>query len=189
VASGPFSTVGAKSYLREGTIIVQDENGNDLVLLGRLDDGSYGIELRNSNGAVVFRITSEGQTFPYAYMAWTSVASSYGFTSAAYTEIFRCDFSSIGPTVYYDVQADPSGGTMDFRIRVTEAGGTYVDALEIIDASGQYAGNFGIPPESLVSGTDPQGRQMSVRIEGRRTSGAGTPTLRLNAPLSNTPAP
>ena len=187
MASGPFSTVGAISTLREKTIVIQDAAGNDLVLLGRLDADVYGIEIKNRNGQTVFKVTDQGQTFPYAYIPWSSVAAEYEFTSASYTEIFRNDFSSMGPVVQYDVQAN-AVSPMDFRIKITEAGGTYVDVVEQISASGQYAGEFTIPGACLISGTDPQGRQMSVRIEGRRTSGAGTPTLRLNAPLYNRPS-
>lgn len=182
------SVGGGQGVIREKKIVVQDADGNDLVILGRLSEGVYGIEIRNANGQTVFKVSDDGQSIPYAYMPWTSVAATYGFTSATYTEIFRCDFTSMGPRVDYDIQADNTGGNMDFEITVSEFGGTAVTVVEVVGATGQYSSNFAIPASALVSGTDPQGRQMSVRILGRRTSGAGSPTLRLNGPLYNRPA-
>jgi len=168
---------------------VKDTDGNVLVEVGKLDDGSYGFELRNSSGTTLFKLTTEGQITPRQYLAWSSNGTTIGFTSASYTEIFRSDFDSLGPRVDYDIQANPLS-PMDFKIQCYEyhyggPSGTPVDVVEQITANGQYHGNFDIPVAGLVDGTDVQGKNMTIRVLGRRTSGANTPTLRLNAPFSN----
>lgn len=174
--------------LREKKIVVQNADGADVVTLGRLDDGVYGFEIKNAAGQTIFKVTDAGQVFPYAYAPWTSPSATYSFTSASYTEVFRCDFSSMGPMVEYDIQVDNAGGQADVEITVAEFGAAAVTVAELLNASGQCPGSFAIPAAALVSGTDPQGRQISVRILARRASGAGTPTLRLNAPIYNRPA-
>lgn len=171
-----------------GSIPIRDPNGVTLVTLGLLSDGSYGIQINDVNGQIVYKVTSAGQLAPYQYLVWSSVAATYGTVSATYDELFRFDFSSTGPRVQYDINADNAGGTMDWKITIAEFGAAQVNVVEQIGASGQYAGPFTIPSSALVSGTDVVGRTMSMRLLARRTSGAGTPTLRLNAPAYNRPA-
>lgn len=106
-----------------------------------------------------------------------------GTTSSSYFELWRGDFYSVGATLAYDVTVAPNVATMSWRILVGEVGVTGAVLLEEtgITVAGQRGGTLDLSLAALVSGTDPLGRFMSMRIEAKRTAGSGTVDIAVNA--------
>jgi hypothetical protein len=186
------------SSIKEGTLRLLDSAGNSIVVLGKQDDGaSHGISVWNANGRSLMWVTSEqGQRAPVSYAAATpngsaSVAGSLrpGTSSASFFELWRADLYSIGSLVNYDITAFANGGNMDWRILAYE----YYAGTPIVVASGnettnvQRTGAITIPSTCLNPGTgsDPAGRNLTLRVEAKKNSGASTVDIAMSAQFAN----
>lgn len=183
-------------------IIFDPATGNELIRLGRLDDGTHGLLIKDLAGRTMFKVTAEnGQTAPrvglpiypnsQAYLTGQTVnAFRPGTNSATMFELWRTDFYSIGPIVSYDLIAFANGGNMTWRILCYEYGGgtpTVVVGPTVETTSVQRQGTFTIPAACLIpaTGSDPAGRRMTMRIEAQLNSGAVTADIAVNAPPIN----
>lgn len=186
------------SSLRDGTLTMQDQNGFGVVYLGKLTDGTHGISVNDSSGRVLFRVSSErGQVAPFALAAplpsldgvvsGTTNSFRPGTSSVAFVELWRSDLFTVGPTVNYDFTMFANGGNMSWQLLCYE----YVGGAQTVVASGtettnvQRQGTFTIPAACLLSGTDPVGRYLTIRVQAKRNSGAFTSDVQANAPFYN----
>ena len=177
------------SSIKDGTLAVLDSGGNTMVRLGKVDS-SYGIKVTTPTGAVVFEKLASGLTFPRQSLAMTISGNIRpGTTSAAYDELWRADFDSIGPSVNYDLTAFPNAGNMDFVILLYEKTTSPYTAFTVtaLTANTQYSGTLTLNSASFIAGTgtDPAGRHMTLRIQAKRNSGASTVDVALNGNFVN----
>lgn len=111
-----------------------------------------------------------------------------GTTSGSYTELWRGDFYATGVNITYDITIYPNGSTMDWRLMVYEQGGgtpTSAAGETGQTTNAQKAATVAIPTGGLLSGTDPKGRSMTARLEARRTAGATSVDIAMNAAAVN----
>jgi hypothetical protein len=198
-AGNPVVVIGKQA---DGTYGVRslDASGRTLVSLGQVPGGAHGIQVANVNGRVLFQVTSEnGQAAPYAFVpAITGVndvisggASGFrpGTTNAAFTELWRADFYSVGPNVNYDFSFWAAASSMDWRILAFEetTGTPTVVASGTETTNVARQGTFSLPAACLIAGTgtDPVGRFMTLRLEAKKNSGASTVDVSQNAPYFN----
>lgn len=197
------------SSVRNGQITLQDANGVGIVVLGRQANGHHGIGLFDTNGQTLLYSTSEdGQTAPWgsigvqpggsALVSGTANSFRPGTNAATFTELWRADFYSTGQVVEFDFTVYPNAGNMDWQIKCYQANGTPTVVGSYTPTGGgsqswpqnetantQRSGSFVIPAAGLVSGTDPAGRRMTLRVEARKNSGATTIDVAVNAPFLN----
>jgi hypothetical protein len=186
--------------VRNGAITLQDANGVGIVVLGKQANGHHGIGVYDPSGQTLFLVTSEdGQVAPHGTVPlyWSlnglltgSATQSFrpGTNNAAFTELWRGDFWSFGSKVDYDLTVFANGGNMSWQIKCFETGGgtpTVVVGPNTETTNVQRAGTFTIPTAGLVSGTDPAGRFMTIRIEARLNSGATTADVTPNTPFTS----
>jgi hypothetical protein len=177
---------------------VDPTSGTNPVIVGKLPDDTYGILIVNENGRVVQQSGTAGfvapqQAIPMFPNGGASVSTSFrpGTTSGSFTELWRGDFWSTAPDVSYDLVVFPNAGNMDWRIRVYEYG-TPANGTPTVAASGagetaniERSGSFTIPSACLVSGTDPVGRRMTIRVEAKRNSGSAQVDVAVAGPPIN----
>lgn len=111
-----------------------------------------------------------------------------GTTSGSYTELWRGDFYATGVNITYDISIYPNGSTMDWRLMVYEnGGGTPTSAAGETGqtSNAQKSGTVAIPTGGLISGTDPKGKNMTARLEARRTAGSTSVDIAINATAVN----
>jgi hypothetical protein len=188
------------SSIRDGSLTLQDANGVGIVVLGKQPNGTHGISVLDANGQTLFRITSEeGQVAPRGTVpiSWSlgsflagSTTQSFrpGTSNAAFTELWRGDFWSVGSKVDYDLTAYANGGNMTWQIKCYEVSGgtpTVVVGPTTETTNAQRSGTFTIPAACLASGTDPAGRFMTVRVEAKLNSGAITADMTPNTPFTS----
>jgi hypothetical protein len=177
------------SAIREGTLRIQDASGNPMVTLGKLDDGSYGIHIQNSNGRTLMKNDSvHGQTAPSAYPVPVSTVGSLlsgavyafrpGTAQSSFNALWNLDFWSIGDKIDYAIQAYANGASMEWQITVQEVGAAAVVVAgpNAETTNVNRGGTVTIPASALVSGTDPVGRRIRLSFWARRTSGADPTT-------------
>lgn len=171
-----------------------DESGNQLVTVGKLADGSYGIEIQNASGRTIMRVTSDaGQTVPpiTPWVAQTGVVSGLtngfrpGTSSATYAATVGVYFWAVGDQVDYRMSAVPNGGNMSWEIGITEWDALTDTALGVEaivagptteTATTVRNGTFTIPASCLEAGTgdDPVGRFYKAVVYLKRNSGSTT---------------
>ncbi|MGE0138666.1 MAG: hypothetical protein AB7R77_12665 [Ilumatobacteraceae bacterium] len=183
-----------RSSIDAGRLMIRDELGNPRVILGEIGGGDYGFQLVNASGQVLLRATEDGWEIPRTpipmEMSLNMVASGTtnpfrgGTDQTSYTELWRGDFTATGDSIVYDFYVFPNTAVMSWRIMIYEQGlGTPTAAVSEtgVSANGQRAGVFTIPAACLFGGTDPVGRVMTMRVEAKRDSGAGTVDVTVNA--------
>lgn len=191
-----ISSLEARSGRGMQPVIYDPATGQELVRLGLLSDGSYGLLLHNAAGRTVLRVSNDGTFLPQIPIPMlpnpgASVGNGStmrpGTTSGTFTELWRGDFWSVGPTIFYDLLAYANAGDIDWEILCYENGGTPTVAVGPTNETSnmQRSGAFTIPTAGLVSGTDPAGRPMTVRVLVRRNSGANAADMGVNAPCLN----
>jgi hypothetical protein len=182
------------SSIRDGSLTLQDANGAGIVVLGKQADGKHGIAVFDVTGQTLFRVTSEdGQTFPRALIPCESSvsctlsgSSTQGFrpgtASASFVPLWIGRFSSVGPTVDYDLTAFANGGNMSWQITCNEfgMGDVVVVGPNVETTNVARTGSFTLGAGNLLSGADPAGRQMVFKVWARINSGATTADVVLN---------
>lgn len=165
---------------------VDPDSSNVLAAGGTLpNDGDHGLYVADANGRVLFRVTAEdGQTFPKmripivpaGLLSGAANAFRPGIASGTFANVWSGWFSSVGNTVEYDFSFVPNGGSMEWRLLCNERGvlPTVVVGPNAESGTVQRAGTFVIPTVSLLSGTDPAGRDMHFSCEIRNTGAATT---------------
>lgn len=189
----------AFTSIKEGTLEIRDDADNLLVELGKIDT-VYGIRISSDTGQEILNINNvQGHDFPRMPVVLVPSPDGGGFfttskaavvtTSTSWKELYRGDFSSVGTTIRYDmiVQALTAGATLDWRIMIAEVGGTLTQAASGTGTStaSQVASTFSIPAACLISGTDPRGRSMSIRVEAQRATGSGEVFAAPTSPFLN----
>lgn len=180
------------------TLTSIDTDGNELVRIGKLLDGSFGILITDAEGRALFRVDSvSGQTAPFVHpvpvVATTALLSGTtsgfrpGTNSASFVSLWAHEFWSVGDQVDYDLTFYANAGSMDWRITVHEVGAPAVVAVgpNTETTNVQRAGTLTIPATALVSGTDVAGRRMRLDVEVKKNSGTSTVDASLNAPPRN----
>lgn len=180
--------------------VVTNQSGVVVMRTGLLPDGTNGIQLYDVNGQTVFKVDDiDGQKFPQAsimpapdgqaYLSGTTAnAFRPGTASATMFELWRADFSSVGSKIDYNLLVFANGGNMTWQIQCCENGGgtlTTVVGPTTETSNANRAGTFTIPTAGLLSGTDPVGRQITVRIQAQLNSGATTADVAVNIPFIN----
>jgi hypothetical protein len=187
------------SSIRDGSITMQDANGVGIVVLGKLADGSHGIQVLNANGRTLFKVTSEGgQSAPFVSLPavgsqglLSGSASGFrpGTNSATMVSMWAFDFWAVGPTIAYDFVVYANSGNITWQITCREMGGTdqIVVGPNIETTNVERQGTFTIPAAALApgTGTDPAGRRMRMDFLIQKNSGASTADIALVSPPRN----
>lgn len=102
--------------------------------------------------------------------------------SGTMTELYRCDFDSVGANISYDIVVQNLATTMDWQLQIAEnTGGTLQTIASVTGFAGgsaQVNGTVAIPTSCLApaSGTNPRGRFLTMRLSARVATGAGNVT-------------
>jgi len=191
-------TVGVEPDGSAG-LISRDASSDPLVYVGQLPDGTHGLMVLNANGRVLFKVTSEGgQIAPSPTLAaqsasgYLSGSASQGFRPGSplgtYVELWRTDFWSVGSKIDYDLSVYANAGNMTWQILCYEYGGassTVAVGPTTETTNTQRSGTFTIPTAGLANGTDPAGRNMTIRVQAKINSGATTADVAVNGPFIN----
>lgn len=175
---------GAQAVLREKKIVVQDSAGNDIIILGRLDEGEYGIEIRDESGGLVYKVTNAGQAAPYQLvpLGTPSTAVRYDSTSSTYETAWVASFWCTGTELSFYYSREVPSGSFSVRTQITEYGGTAVPLQEDTrTASGIYLVEQTLPDGSI-------GKFMQLEVQIKRDSGVGTGALGIWSHPVNRPA-
>lgn len=189
-----------RTSVKEGRTTWLDANGNEVVVLGLLDSGGYGVQIQTITGAVLFGVDSVGgQRFPSQPLV-RSGGPTFERTFSSfptYEELHRFDFYCTGTHLYYDFDFDVAGwasGTWEMRFGPTpdsNQGGSIGPLAGLSGVgSGQYSGTIELPPSFFAPGTtDVRGKACTLRLRAygnpAGTPGTSTVGIRLNGPMLN----
>jgi len=195
IQDGNYKPVVVLGKQADGTYGLRwfDTSGHLLGGVGQAPDATHGIFVDDATGATLLKVTSEnGQTFPRALIpcvtgsGFLSGSASQGFrpgtTSATFVPIWVGRFSSVGPTVDYDITAYANAGNMSWQITCNEfgMGDVVVVGPNTETTNVGRSGTFTLGASNIASGTDPAGRQMVFKVWARINSGATTGDVVLN---------
>lgn len=155
------------SSIKDGTLEVLDGSGNVRVRIGRQLDTTYGVQVFDTSGALVWR--SETTTTAYvAPSAATASVTSGSFVSVAE---YRAPFQF--PTVLrgaFDVTV-PGGSTAQLALYDASGIGSYVWTSAVLSTTGTVELPAGTAPDGTGDGWT------KLQLHALRASGAGTITV------------
>ncbi len=172
------------SSIREGALTILDGDGNAIIRLGKLSDTAYGIVVVSGENRQVFAAGPGISTAPPGIVPMVVSTSAIvggtsfrpGTNSASLTEIWKGEFFSVGPDVFWTVTIFPNAGNMDFRVTIQEEGGGPEQTVwneTGTTANSVRSATFAIPTSCLVpaTGTDVLGRFFLIRMLAKKNSG------------------
>lgn len=147
---------------------ISDETNTERVLLGRFEDGDFGVEVRNSTGASVFKVGAAGQIYPRQQMYVTRGNDYVIVTSGTYVSAWEVMMPyATADAVQIDITISTDAATTaDLYISCNVPATSAVVNVPAF-TSQNYAFAWAVP--GLVVGD----QSVFFQIMVRRTSGTG----------------
>lgn len=159
--------------MKDGTFTVRDAAGNQRVIFGLLPGGDYGFQVINTAGQNSLLATGSGLEFPAFNVQYRASTSPINITSGSFTATWESFFGSVaGDSIHWSGAIVCDAGTTG-EVRLNDSvNGTYSAVISC--AAGVQTSpvwNWRVP---LAPGLQTGAGAAAIRLEVRRTAGAGT---------------
>lgn len=169
--------IAAGAKVRNGRLVFSDETGTvERVVIGRLGDGTYGIQVLDGDGTTQrFRADEDGLHVPYLQASFIPVVNDLTdtrlcvVTSGSFSAYYRAQFGQVthkGVGIRAICSTDV-GTTAEFRI-LSPSGGTGNTDAVAVGSGGSVAQSF-----DWLHGLNLTAGPVYFDVECRRTSGGG----------------
>lgn len=148
---------------------ISDDANVKRAIFGQLDDGDFGLEIRNETGIAVYQVSSKGQTIPRQQMYVTRGNDYITVTSGSYVSCWEVMMPyTIADAVQIDVTVSTDAATTA-NLKITCNLGSSTSAIVAVPAltSQNYSYKWAVP--GLTAGL----ANIFFQIQVQRTSGAG----------------
>jgi hypothetical protein len=155
-----------------GNAAMSDADGNLRVRLGSLDDGSFGIEVFDTDGNRVFAVDEVGLTHPRINLPYRKAADLVGpITSGSFIDTWEAALGVLnGDSVRFScLVATDAGTTAEVRLEVPQLGLT--SAVQSIAAGNSSVTSTWTWKPPLPIGE--YGSGLLIQLQVRRASGVG----------------
>jgi hypothetical protein len=156
--------------------------GAEVVRLGELDGGEYGIRILSPSGQIVFQVSDRGWRRPFFPVPMAYWGLRLETVSPSYIVLGYSTFMITSELLRWRVDADPgAGNTMDTRVRLVVFRGASPTFILGEWPDTIFNGHVGASDlEDIISPTvDPWGAEAALFFEARRTSGATAVGIRI----------
>lgn len=155
------------SSVRDGAITFQDQNGNTIVIVGKLTDGSHGIIMETTTGALSYMFNERGLLYPAPTIYLAATHTQELITSGTYVNCFtglQDTFSA--SAIHGSIPIVCDVGTTG-ELQVYTNGGTSTGTFSIPSGFSGFAIVNWLHGQSIGAGP------AHVFIRARRATGAG----------------